>query len=154
MKLQKHLTAAHICAHGAARQVAAVLDSEVSLGPTLLFKLQRAQSELERAIRELEVADAKARYTKADTRVKRQSFGVWLKQFKDQDGAYGDLAKDMLQDCKDIGETPKYFKTPNDLYERMTDCGACEEALSVLEEVAVEYGQPLDIEDEDGDYDY
>lgn len=87
-------------------------------------------------------------------RQRKQSFGVWLKKFKNDDSAYGDLAQDMLWDCKALNQTPRYFKTPQLLYTRMQYIGACSEAIAVLKDAATEYGQPLDIEDECDDWDY
>jgi hypothetical protein len=84
-----------------------------------------------------------------------RTFGTWLKVYKNDDSALGDLADDMLRDCSQLRRTPSYFKTPQMLLSRMRMNGACSAAIAVLKEAAEAYGQPLELDEEDeDDYDY
>lgn len=82
----------------------------------------------------------------------KQPFGTWFKQFKGSGTPFSDLAEDMISDLKVLGKTPSYFKTPEQLYSRMSYVGACTAAINVLVEAAEMYGEPLDLEDDDEDY--
>ena len=83
-----------------------------------------------------------------------RTFGTWLKQFATEDTALGDLASDMLWSCVNLKQNPSYFKTPQMLLSRMETQGASDAAKAVLREAAEMYGQPIETEEHEEDYDY
>ena len=80
------------------------------------------------------------------------NFGQWLETIDPSDltGRQRDVQMDFLEDCKDTHRDSAYYTTPEMLYERLIDMGACDGALEGLRELAIIFGVPIeDDEDED-----
>jgi uncharacterized protein YozE (UPF0346 family) len=64
------------------------------------------------------------------------NFRAFLKTFKNEDSPFGDLARDAFNESSSWKRT-----TAKSLQAHMESCGACPEAMSVLDDVIESYKQ-------------
>jgi hypothetical protein len=64
------------------------------------------------------------------------TFNKWLRAHKDDNTAFGDLARDYIQDCKDRGVRSMTHKK---LEESLHECGASVNCWNTFEEAVEEW---------------